>query len=151
MDDSVPPVPVLITALKSHGKTSNDVVRLLLRCGANVNAAKGTTSALITAVMEVDCDMVSVLLAHGANPHHRGKHGTALDYALERRYVSSKIVRLLWDAQFPASDWDRMVLACNSQNDEHREDIATVHRLEYRTGKGSDDDSGFYRYSTDSD
>lgn len=157
MDNSVPPEPVLVTALNKYANKFNDVVELLLRHGANANAAEGTTPILILAVIRDNCDTVSVLLAYGANLHHRGKHGTALDYALKRRYVSTKIVRLLWDAQFPASGWDRMVLACNSQNDEHWEDTATVHRLEYHTGKGSDDDSGtdhdsvFYRYSTDSD
>lgn len=151
MDDSVPPVPVLVTALDNYYKKTTDTVELLLRHGANANAAKGTMPILILAVIKDECDTVSVLLAHGANPHHRGKHGTALDYALKRRNASAMIVRLLWDAQFPASDWDRMVLACNSQNDGHREDTATVHRLEYHTGKGSDDDSDFYCYRTDSD
>lgn len=148
MDNSV---PVLATALDKYSSVSNDVVKLLLRYGANANAAKGTTPVLILAVIKDDCDSVSALLAHGANLHHRGKHGTALDYALKRRYVSTEIVRLLWDAQFPAGDWDRMVLARNSQNDEHWEDAATVHRLEYHTGKGSDDDSDFHSYSTYSD
>ena len=88
------------------GSSSN--VRLLLEHGANVNIYNdGGTELLHTAVRashyidrRIDADILSLLLAHGANPNVPGEDLTVLEYAqffkrpdlvaLLRRYGAKK-------------------------------------------------------------
>jgi hypothetical protein len=144
----------LIPATRSGFK---DIVACLLQHGADVNAVSNSDSVppdraspetvLIIAVDDDDHDIVSMLLAYDPDLHFRGKYGTALDRALTGRNMS--IIRLLWNAHFPESEWNRTLLACNGNTEEHRYDAVTVHDIKYYTGNegnsgyetGSDDGS----------
>ena len=82
---------------------------------------------------------------------------TALDYAFLDRHT--EIARLLWDAQFPKSEWYRTLIACTSKTDEHRYDAVTVHDIKqyiedggsrgYETGGDGNSNYSFDSYDND--
>lgn len=99
------------------------MAELLLQNGADVNAVRSNESALITAVTKANHNIVSLLLSYGPDLQYRGELGTALDYALLHRHI--EIARLLWDAQFPKSKWNRAHLTCDGRTKEHWYHTAT--------------------------
>jgi len=126
-----------------------DLVELLLRCGAEVNAvsrfAPHMTSLIVAADTDyyvgrladtVRYDIVAILLAYGADLHYRDEQGTALDHALRRR--RTKLARLLWDAQFPNGTWEQTRPAHDDQTKEYWDDTATVHDIRHHAGSDSD-------------
>ena len=137
-----------------------DIAELLLQNGADVNAVCSyarSDTALICAVYNDNHDIASLLLSYGADFQYRGKCGTALDYALLYRHT--EIARLLWDAQFPKSEWDRTLIACINKTEEHRYDAVTVHDIKqhignlgdrgYETGSVSSSKHAIYSYDSD--
>lgn len=124
----------LILAIVSRSK---DAVELLLQHGADVNAVSSAFEIpLIKAVREkVIPDIVSVLLAYGADLHHRDELGTALDSAIFYRYT--RMVRLLWDSHFPESEWNRKA-------EGYQFDAATVHNIDYHDENHCDKDYEFF-------
>jgi len=122
----------LITAVIEDRK---DVVELLLQHGADVDAVEDSelseSALIIAAGRRGNYDIASLLLAYGADLNYRNELGTALDSALQWRWI--KIAQLLWEAHFPSSEWDRTLLACNSRIEWHWDDTATVHRIDYHT------------------
>jgi len=138
----------LIPAIRSGSK---DVVELLLQHGADVNAvstpsvlSKKPETALTIAVRMRHHEVASVLLAYHPDLHHRLEYGTALDCALS--LSDTEMIRLLWNAHFPESEWSRTLLTCASKTGEHWHDTVTVHEIEYYTGDGGDNG-----YETDRD
>lgn len=141
--------PLIFATQRRH----KDIVELLLRHGANVDAVSNGVSsktALIIAVREKDYDIASILLAYGPDLHHRCNYGTALDYALSGK--DTEMIRLLWDVHFPEREWGA------SKTEEHRYDAVTVHDITYHTANernsgyetGSDDSSNISFISDDS-
>jgi hypothetical protein len=142
--------PLIPAVIRGH----QDGVELLLQRGADVNAVVYPVlpeRALIVAVgRRNNDDIVSLLLAYGADPNYRNEFGTALDYTFRKQRTN--IARLLWEAQIPAREWHPTLLTCNGRTGEHWADTATVHRIEYRIGiedsigcnSESDDNSNYH-------
>jgi ankyrin repeat protein len=137
-----------------------DIAELLLRNGADVNAMRGSASfetTLISAVVKGNHNIVSLLLSYGSDIQYRDALATALDNAFLDRHT--EIARLLWDAQFPKSEWYRTLIACTSKTDEHRYDAVTVHDIKhyiedggsrgYETGGDGNSNYSFDSYDND--
>jgi ankyrin repeat protein len=88
--------PSEVTPLHSAAASrSSEMVSLLLRCGASVNARQhGGWTALHAAALHKDARMARVLLEHGADPRQRADDGrTAVDLAREKQ--ASDVLSLL--------------------------------------------------------
>jgi hypothetical protein len=138
VENSVPLNAAFLAAIRAASFLGadpfKDIAELLLQHGADVDAVDdciAPQTALMTAVVTDDHSTLSMLLAHGADVHYRNKYGTALDFAFCMRLTES--AQLLWEAHFPASGWDRTLLACRSKTVRHWSDTATVDRGEYET------------------
>lgn len=115
---------------RSLAMDTQRIIEMLLENGADINVVYwpyGTP--LIAATTGSRYEIVSTLLAHGADIHYPGEYGTALDVALERKRVG--VARLLWSAHCSEIAQRRGRVACNVRVGESVDDTAIVHRMGY--------------------